>query len=206
MESESKPVVFFVNSTGSSGYQAQSDRTRRRIRQQAMREIGKQRRKPARNPKFDLAPEFSAEATRPSSTPSSLRTIHVQHYSQHLERQHPLLLAKPFGDQHPFAIMYNSWGMDPFAVYAFGFALKGQSSPARESISVPLFEVMSRRAMAHSKLIYRRGFLVSICIWSSRILPSHAHWSGNPSSIAFTAKRKEHGDYLDTVLYCSRLH
>ncbi len=138
MELQPEPAFFFVNYSGLSRNEDQDGRTRRRIRQQAMREIGKQRRKLARNAKFDLALQFSAEATQPASASSSLKTALVQPYSQRREREQTLPLAKPFGDQHPFAIMYNGWGMDPFAVYAFGFALKGQSSPSRKSISVLL--------------------------------------------------------------------
>ncbi|KAL6862107.1 hypothetical protein J3F83DRAFT_746727 [Trichoderma novae-zelandiae] len=170
----SGPQLLFINSTGSARGRPGDAKTKRQIRQHVMRDIGRARRKPPRNPQVKLrvrsaaaeaAEEAEAEASgaassaaaavpaksaasassplSTSSSSSSSRTqtetrprpqTHVQ--LLHAPSQytcgtpvHPLSpITRPFWDQHPLAILEQTWGMDAFAAYGLALAVSWNSS------------------------------------------------------------------------------
>ncbi|PTB61856.1 hypothetical protein BBK36DRAFT_1130663 [Trichoderma citrinoviride] len=88
------PHLLFINTTGSARGRPRDAKTKRQIRQHVMRDIGKARRKPPRNPQVKLRP------------------------------LHPLPpLTRPFWDQHPLAILEATWAMDAFAAYGLALAV-----------------------------------------------------------------------------------
>lgn len=134
--------LLFINSTESARGKPRDSQTKRQIRQHVMRDIGKARRKPPRNPQVKLrvrSAEPAAESASSSSLaaptntgaadPSGSQLIPLlqsqeqEQQSQHGKEQAPLPpLARPFWDQHPLALMQNSWGMDAFAAYGLALA------------------------------------------------------------------------------------
>lgn len=133
--------LLFINSTESARGKPRDSQTKRQIRQHVMRDIGKARRKPPRNPQVKLrvrSAEPAAESASSSSSlaaptntgatdPSGSQLIPLlqpqEQQSQDGKEQAPLPpLARPFWDQHPLALMQNSWGMDAFAAYGLALA------------------------------------------------------------------------------------
>ncbi|KAK0755871.1 hypothetical protein N5P37_011547 [Trichoderma harzianum] len=133
--------LLFINSTESARGKPRDSQTKRQIRQHVMRDIGKARRKPPRNPQVKLRVRSAEPAAEPSSSASSLtaptntgatdpgesQLIPLlqpeQQQSQYGKEPQPLPpLARPFWDQHPLAVMQNSWGMDAFAAYGLALA------------------------------------------------------------------------------------
>ncbi|ETR97008.1 hypothetical protein M419DRAFT_92639 [Trichoderma reesei RUT C-30] len=101
------PHLLFINSTGSARGRPRDAQTKRQIRQHVMRDIGKARRKPPRNPQVKLRSQSNT-----CGTPV-----------------HPLPpLTRPFWDQHPLAILEHNWAMDAFAAYGLALAVAWNSS------------------------------------------------------------------------------
>ncbi|KAL7905801.1 hypothetical protein GGI35DRAFT_123250 [Trichoderma velutinum] len=132
--------LLFINSTESARGKPRDSQTKRQIRQHVMRDIGKARRKPPRNPQVKLRVR-SAEPAAESSSSSSLTAPtnteaadtgagqliplpqSQRQQSQYGNEPRPLPpLARPFWDQHPLAVLEVSWGMDAFAAYGLALA------------------------------------------------------------------------------------
>ncbi|KAL7955390.1 hypothetical protein V8C34DRAFT_291647 [Trichoderma compactum] len=138
--------LLFINSTESARGTPRDSQTKRQIRQHVMRDIGKARRKPPRNPQVKLRVRSAEPAAESSSSSSSLAAPtntqatdpgesqliplpqSQQQQSQHGNKQRSLPpLPRPFWDQHPLALMQNSWGMDAFAAYGLALATSWDS-------------------------------------------------------------------------------
>ncbi|KAM0260046.1 hypothetical protein ACHAQJ_002970 [Trichoderma viride] len=133
--SDSSSNLLFINSTGSARGRPRDESTKRQIRQHVMRDIGKARRKPPRNPQVNLrvrsptaiagpsSASFSSAATGlsdPRSGGSQLAQLSLlQQHAGGLRLPSP---PRPFWDQHPLAMMELDWGMDAFAAYGLAFA------------------------------------------------------------------------------------
>ncbi|TFB01884.1 hypothetical protein CCMA1212_006171 [Trichoderma ghanense] len=149
------PHLLFINSTGSARGRPRDAKTKRQIRQHVMRDIGKARRKPPRNPQVKLrvresvAAEAAAETetaksavvfvslsssqTQSDETRPQPRTQMQLHSQPQLNTCgppiHPLPpLTRPFWDQHPLAILEQTWAMDAFAAYGLALAVAWNSS------------------------------------------------------------------------------
>lgn len=97
----------------------------RNIRRHVMVDIGKARRKPPRNPQFDLkmplshADETIGEKCRdPNDSAKSYRRPWPE--SQ---------LMRPFWDQHPLTVLEQQWGMDEFSAYGIILLMKMRKNP-----------------------------------------------------------------------------
>lgn len=138
---DSGPSLLFINSTESARGKPRDSQTKRQIRQHVMRDIGKARRKPPRNPQVKLRVRSAEPAAESASSSSSLAAPtntgatdpgesqliplpqSQEQQPQYGKEQQPLPpLARPFWDQHPLALMQNSWGMDAFAAYGLALA------------------------------------------------------------------------------------
>ncbi|KAH0490226.1 hypothetical protein TgHK011_001705 [Trichoderma gracile] len=152
------PRLLFINSTDSARGRPRDAKTKRQIRQHVMRDIGKARRKPPRNPQVKLrmrsaaaeAATEAAKATMSVSSPSSTSPIssssqtqseirgqteaqlQLQSQPQHDACGTPVQplppLTRPFWDQHPLAILERNWAMDAFAAYGLALAVAWNSS------------------------------------------------------------------------------
>ncbi len=132
MDDQSSPNFLFVNSAGPSAGRDQDERTRRHIRRHVMRDVGFARRKPSRNPQFQLAfdpPARRASQLAPSGDPRAAAPARLP-AGQAAQGGYPQLM-RPFWERDPFIMMDEYLGMDAFAAY--GFALV--SNTARDSSS-----------------------------------------------------------------------
>ncbi|KAL7787048.1 hypothetical protein V8C37DRAFT_391267 [Trichoderma ceciliae] len=136
--SGSNSNLLFINSTSSAHSRPQDEATKRQIRKHVMRDIGKARRKPPRNPQVNL--RIRSPTAIPASSSSSSAAVglsdpsgSIQLAPQALLQQHagqPRLPspARPFWDQHPLALMELNWGMDAFAAYGLALAVSWEKS------------------------------------------------------------------------------
>lgn len=137
--------LLFVHSTGPPRGRARDEATKRQIRQHVMRDIGKARRKPARNPQVNLrvrSPSNKAllsSSSSPSALPSVAAGLGEQAGSdstqlvalpsfQYGSEIHLPSPTRPFWDQHPLSLMELEWGMDAFAAYGLAFAVAWEKS------------------------------------------------------------------------------
>ncbi|KAL7940932.1 hypothetical protein V8C42DRAFT_202939 [Trichoderma barbatum] len=147
--------LLFINSTGSARGRSWDAATKRQIRQHVMRDIGKARRKPPRNPQVKLDVRSVASAAESSSSPTSAAAVAPPAYTNadtgmsqliplpqpqppsqshrqqaRYAREPPQLppLTRPFWDQHPLAVMELTWGMDAFAAYGLALAVSWDKS------------------------------------------------------------------------------
>lgn len=116
---------LFVHSAGPPGSRSRDDRMKRRMRRHVMRDIGKARRKLPRNPQV----EFILPQSTPALATSESGGLQACPSWLQLEQSHRTILVSPFWDQHPFAVMHDNWGMNPFAAYAFALVLSQQRHP-----------------------------------------------------------------------------
>lgn len=150
-DSEPSSNLLFINSTESARGKPRDSQTKRQIRQHVMRDIGKARRKPPRNPQVKLRVRSAEPATESSSSssfsaptntgatdPGESQLIPLpqsqQQQSQYGNRKQSLPpLPRPFWDQHPLALMQNSWGMDAFAAYGLALATSWDSVRSKQT-------------------------------------------------------------------------
>jgi hypothetical protein len=104
-----------------------------------MRDIGKSRRKPPRNPQVNLQIRSPRAIAGPSSASSSSAAAGLSDPSdgselvplsqlQHAAKPRLPSPTRPFWDQHPLAQMELNWGMDAFAAYGLAFAVTWEKS------------------------------------------------------------------------------
>ncbi|KAK5996239.1 hypothetical protein PT974_04671 [Cladobotryum mycophilum] len=132
--------LLFVNSTGPAPGHSRNETTKRRIRQHVMRDIGKSRRKPPRNPQIQLSMQSSTSHIKqisiaslfpPTSPPEEQTSSGIQPpppLSQSVTDLQLLSPPRPFWDQHPLALMEINWAMDAFAAYGLALAVNWEKS------------------------------------------------------------------------------
>ncbi|KAL7918538.1 hypothetical protein ACQKWADRAFT_303965 [Trichoderma austrokoningii] len=138
--SSSGPKLLFINSADPARGRPRDQATTRKIRQHVMRDIGKARRKPRRNPQVDLQVRSPKKVAGPSTT--SCRCTAVGLNQALCDRCTQLSvgaanlppLSRPFWDQHPLAMMEHDWGMDAFAAYGLALAVSWEQSYTDPSI------------------------------------------------------------------------
>lgn len=132
--------LLFINSAGPAYSRPRDQATTRQIRQHVMRDIGRARRKPRRNPQVNLEVRPSKKITDPSSSSCSCAAAGLYNgcgscsqlaagpLLQRLGGPHLPSLPRPFWDQHPLAMMEHNWGMDAFAAYGLALAVNWEQS------------------------------------------------------------------------------
>lgn len=141
--SSSGSNLLFVNSAGPPRGRPRDQATTRQIRQHVMRDIGKARRKPRRNPQVKLevrSPKKEIAGLSSSSATCSCAAVGLNNECgncsqpaagpllQRLGESHLPSLSRPFWDQHPLAMMEHNWGMDAFAAYGLALAVNWEQS------------------------------------------------------------------------------
>ncbi|RFU81468.1 hypothetical protein TARUN_733 [Trichoderma arundinaceum] len=136
--SSSSSSLLFINSTGSARGHPRDETTKRQIRQHVMRDIGKARRKPPRNPQVKLRVRSPTAAAGPSASSSSALVGLSEPSGNSQAAPLPALQfasqprlpppPRPFWDQHPLALMELNWGMDAFAAYGLALAVTWEKS------------------------------------------------------------------------------
>lgn len=144
------PHLLFINSTGSARGRPRDAKTKRQIRQHVMRDIGKARRKPPRNPQVKLrvrskgaeeaaaatdiarsavSRESAASTLSPSSTPVRSSTLHRLGDTQ-APSQPPLQLRSQSQDDtcgtpvHPLPPLTRPfWDQHPLAILEHTWAM-----------------------------------------------------------------------------------
>ncbi|UKZ52316.1 hypothetical protein TrVGV298_006091 [Trichoderma virens] len=178
VDSESSSNLLFINSTESARGKPRDAQTKRQIRQHVMRDIGKARRKPPRNPQVKLrvrsvasAAGLSSSSIASSSAPTDENATDAglnqliplphshsqQQQSQYGDKSKPLPPpGRPFWDQHPLAVLEVSWGMDAFAAYGLALAvswdksLRDSSPEVRDAVRSQTMERSINFALARS--------------------------------------------------------
>ncbi|KAK1240296.1 hypothetical protein MKX08_007738 [Trichoderma sp. CBMAI-0020] len=139
--SSSGANLLFINSAGPARGRPRDQATTRQIRQHVMRDIGKARRKPRRNPQVNLEVRSAKKDAGPSTISCSCTAIGLSQVPcdgcTRLAAGAASLqpLSRPFWDQHPLAMMEHNWGMDAFAAYGLALAVNWEQSYTDPSIS-----------------------------------------------------------------------
>ncbi|KAI1425166.1 hypothetical protein F5Y12DRAFT_386581 [Xylaria sp. FL1777] len=112
MKSKKTPLLF-VHTSGPTHVHGRDDGTKTKIRQHIMTAIGRERRRPAQNPQYDIVLQLpdgnhAEQAARSEVSPHSNDST--------ITRRLPPL-ARPFWNQHPLDILDNHWDMDVFSAY-----------------------------------------------------------------------------------------
>ncbi|PON21195.1 hypothetical protein TGAM01_v209921 [Trichoderma gamsii] len=133
--------LLFINSAGPARGRPRDQATTRQIRQHVMRDIGKARRKPRRNPQVDLGVHSPKRIAGPSTASCTCTAVGLNQAlcdsCTQLAAGAAILppLSRPFWDQHPLAMMEHNWGMDAFAAYGLALAVNWEQSYTDPSIS-----------------------------------------------------------------------
>lgn len=136
--SRSGSNLLFINSAGPARSGPRDQATTRQIRQHVMRDIGKARRKPRRNPQVDLEVRSPKKTAGPSSASCTCAAAGLNHVQVLCDSCSQLAagtanlppLSRPFWDQHPLAMMEHNWEMDSFAAYGLALAVNWEQSYA----------------------------------------------------------------------------
>lgn len=132
--SSSGSNLLFINSAGPARGRPRDQATTRQIRQHVMRDIGKARRKPRRNPQVDLGVHSPKRIAGPSTASCTCTAVGLNQAlcdsCTQLAAGAAILppLSRPFWDQHPLAMMEHNWGMDAFAAYGLALAVNWEQS------------------------------------------------------------------------------
>ncbi|KAM0520497.1 hypothetical protein ACHAPE_002890 [Trichoderma viride] len=132
--SSSGSNLLFINSAGPARGRPRDQATTRQIRQHVMRDIGKARRKPRRNPQVDLQVKSPNKIAGPSTASCTCTAVGLSQAlcdsCTQLAAGAAILppLSRPFWDQHPLAMMEHNWGMDSFAAYGLALAVNWEQS------------------------------------------------------------------------------
>lgn len=132
--SSSGSYLLFINSAGPARGRPRDQATTRQIRQHVMRDIGKARRKPRRNPQVDLQVRSPKKIAGPSTTSCCCTAVGLNQVlcdgcaQLAVSAVNLPPLSRPFWDQHPLAMMEHNWGMDSFAAYGLALAVNWEQS------------------------------------------------------------------------------
>ncbi|EHK51014.1 hypothetical protein TRIATDRAFT_13549, partial [Trichoderma atroviride IMI 206040] len=155
--SSSSGSLLFINSAGPARGRPRDQATTRQIRQHVMRDIGKARRKPRRNPQVDLEVRSAKRNAGPSSTSCSCTAVGLNQVLCGCCTQLAAGAAslpppsRPFWDQHPLAMMEHNWGMDAFAAYGLALAVNWEQSYAASDFCRDFLTGPEVRAAIHSQ-------------------------------------------------------
>ncbi|PTB35378.1 hypothetical protein M441DRAFT_74327 [Trichoderma asperellum CBS 433.97] len=182
--------LLFINSAGPAYSRPRDQATTRQIRQHVMRDIGRARRKPRRNPQVNLEVRPSKKITDLSSSSCSCVVAGLNNGCgscsqlaaglplQRLGGPHLPSLPRPFWDQHPLAMMEHNWGMDAFAAYGLALAVNWEQSHSASEFCRNFLTGPEVRAAIHSQtreksiaFALARSIEVTSCI-NSRLLQS----------------------------------
>ncbi|KAI0112105.1 hypothetical protein GGR51DRAFT_508062 [Nemania sp. FL0031] len=157
MNSKKTPLLF-VNTIGPTHVHGRDHKTKTKIRQHIMLDIGRERRKTPRNPQLDIVLQLPDHNNAEQAAQSE---ISRHNDDSVLARRHVSTLARPFWGQHPLDVLDSHWGMDVFSAYGIMLMLiegrnlvsAGSTGRSTESFIFPFAFQKSAFLRHHSQLI-----------------------------------------------------
>ena len=128
----SKRPFLFVHSSGPTHVHHRNKSLETKIRKHVMIDIGKARRKPQRNPRFETIlhlPDTSTQGHVDFEGTDSTTAKGDQHSTMSPNDCAVIALVPPFGDQHPLAVLEKQCGMDRFSAYGITLMLAENRKP-----------------------------------------------------------------------------
>ncbi|KAK5627496.1 hypothetical protein RRF57_003212 [Xylaria bambusicola] len=119
MSSKQKPLLF-VHNIGPTHVHDRDHETKTKIRRHIMLDIGRERRKPLRNPQLEIVLQFPNN----DNAAQAARSETSRHKDDFIDRRHLPSLPRPFWNQHPLDVLESHWCMDVFAAYGIMLMLK----------------------------------------------------------------------------------
>ncbi|KAI0517577.1 hypothetical protein F5B22DRAFT_654793 [Xylaria bambusicola] len=162
MNSKQTPLLF-VHNAGPTHVHDRDHKTKTKIRQHVMLDIGRKRRKRLRNPQLEMVFQFSGNdnATPVAQSESS------RHNDDSIDRRHMPALVYPFWHQHPLDVLESHWGRDMFSAYGIMLMLNEGRNPvstdrSTERFIFPFAFQKSPFLRHYAQLIIRPGQLAGV--------------------------------------------